>query len=85
MTELLDNIYYRFKRAFEMFKYPNLYYSNYEDGVLSGKSIAYSKIEGILHQHDPYQFENNHFKLGYYYAFEQVKKVINNDEDNPLD
>lgn len=85
MTKLLDDIYYRFKRAFEMFKYPDLYYSNYQDGVDNGKAIAYAKVEGILHQYDPHQFENNHFKLGYYYAFEQVKQVIKDDEDNSVD
>jgi hypothetical protein len=82
---LLDNIYFRFKRAFQMFKYPDLYYSNYQDGVDSGKSVAYAHVRGILDKYDPYQFQNNHFKLGYYYAVEQIKQVIDNDEDNSVD
>jgi hypothetical protein len=85
MTKLLDDIYYRFKRAFEMFKYPDLYYSNYQEGVDNGKAIAYAIVKQKLDIHDPYQFENNHFKLGYYYAYEQVQQVMENDgQDNGL-
>lgn len=82
MTKLIDGIYYRFKRAFEMLRYPDLYYSNYEDGVDSGKAIAYAKVRQQLDSHDPYQFENNHFKMGYYYAYEQLKQVMPNDNED---
>lgn len=76
MLRKLDEIYFRFRNAWVVFKNPNYLEMLIEDAELVGAAKANGRVWLGLAKHDPYQFENQHFKMGYYYAQEQVRKVI---------
>lgn len=80
----LDNLWLRFLNAWDAFKNLSLLEDLWEEGYDMGQIVAAAKIKSKLEEHDPYQFENEHFKMGYYYAFEQAKKVMNLGEDNGM-
>lgn len=84
MYKALDNIYFRFKEALAAFKEPYYGLRNYGEGLDTGVGIGKSTIIQHLQKHDPYQFENNHFKMGYYYALEQARSCKKDDEDNTV-
>ena len=84
MLKALDNIYFRFKEAITAFKEPYYSIRNYGEGLDTGVAIGKSTIIQHLQKHDPYQFENQHFKMGYYYALEQARSCKKDDEDYPV-
>jgi hypothetical protein len=80
LLNILDAIYQRFSQAWASFKNPRRTIAEYNSGLESGINIGLSRANAVLSQHDPHQFSNNHFRLGYYYAQEQVKGVsVGND------
>ena len=85
MLRTLDNIYRRFSLALSAFKNPDLAHNEYVDGLKWGKVIAFAEVNRTLILHDPEQFQNQHFKMGYYYAADQVRAVMPSDEDRSLD
>lgn len=85
MLEKLDKLFYRFEEAYRSFVDPSQTNRAWEEGKEVGKLIAFAQVKQQLDTYDPYQFENNHFKMGYYYAYDQLKKVMPNDEDNAVD
>ena len=85
MLEKLDKLFYRFEEAYRSFVDPSQTHRAYNDGKEVGKLIGYSQVRRQLDTYDPYQFENQHFKLGYYYAYEKAKEVMKDDEDNSVD
>lgn len=82
MLNLLDRTYYRFVEAARSFANPNRTNESYDRGLSNGVEVGFARVRQVLDTTDPYQFENQHFRLGYYYASESVKKVITDDEDN---
>ena len=84
MLRTLDNIYRRFSVAWLAFKNPDVIHDEYVEGIKWGKVIANAEIERTLDLHSPDNFSNQHFKLGYYYASETVRKVMQNDEDHSM-
>jgi hypothetical protein len=85
MLRKLDAFYFRARDAWRVLTRPD-YLDGYLDDMLNlGRSRAYAVVKHALDKHDPYQFDNNSFKLGYYYASEQVKAVIRNDEDHVVE
>jgi hypothetical protein len=85
MLRALDTMYFRLKDAWRVVKGEDAILKAYSEGIVEGMEIANARVISELDSRDPYQFENQHFKLGYYYAKEQVKKVMNLDEDNAVD
>ena len=85
MLRALDKAYFRVRDAWRVLKGEDAILTAYTEGVTEGVEIANARILQRLSSTDPHQFESQHFKLGYYYASETVKKVINNDENNPVD
>jgi hypothetical protein len=84
MLRTLDKAYFRLKDAWTVLRGEDAILKAYTEGVTEGVEIANARIMRQLSITNPHQFESNHFKLGYYYASETVKKVIHG-EDNPLD
>ena len=82
IARLLDRTMLRFEEAARSFTNPYRNIDSYSEGVDNGIEIGFSKVRRVLDSTDPYNFENQHFRLGFYYASESVKKVITNDEDN---
>ena len=82
MLRQLDHLWLRFTEAFAAFRNPLNAVEQFQLGVELGKQIGHAQVRQKLDEHDPYQFTNNHFKLGYYFAYENVKKVMTVDEDN---
>lgn len=85
MFRALDTIYFRFVEAFRSFKDPDRNLNSYIEGRDFGIVIGNAKVMRALNQADPNDFENNHFKLGYYYATETAKKVMQDDDHNSVD
>ena len=85
MLRTLDVIYFRLKDAWQVVKGEDAILKAYTDGIVEGMEIANARVTRGLDNADPHQFENNHFKLGYYYATETAKKVMHLDEDNSVD
>lgn len=85
MLKALDTIYFRLKDAWDVLLGREAILKAYTDGIVEGIEIANARLERALAMSDPYQFENQHFKLGYYYASETAKKVMQGDEDNSVD
>jgi hypothetical protein len=81
MLRKLDEFYFRARDAWRVLTRPGYIDGFLDDAIITGRFWAYRMIQNQLDEHDPNQFENQHFKLGYYYASEQVKAVIENDED----
>lgn len=81
MLRALDKTYQRFANAWLVFRHPDSLNAEYKIGLAIGERIGYAKIQAVLKEHDVHQFSNQHFQLGYYYAAETVKKVMNDDED----
>ena len=84
MLRTLDKAYFRLKDAWTVLRGEDAILKAYTDGVTEGVEIANARILQRLSSTDPHQFESQHFKLGYYYASETVKKVIYG-EDNAVD
>ena len=84
MLRTLDNIYRRFSIAWTAFKNPDVLHNEYVEGMKWGKVIANAEVNRTLDRHSPDHFSNQHFKLGYYYASEQVKAVTHG-QDNAMD
>jgi hypothetical protein len=84
MLRLLDNIYRRFDQAWTVFKNPDFAHNEYLAGIDIGKVIARAEVNRTLASFSPDDFSNQHFKLGYYYAAETAKKVMQNDEDHSV-
>ena len=85
MFRALDTIYFRVKDAWSVLMGREAILKAYTDGIVEGIEIANARLERALSVSDPHQFENQHFKLGYYYASETAKKVMQGDEDNSVD
>ena len=85
MLRFLDNIYSRFDQAWTVFKNPDIGHNAYLAGIEVGKMIARVEVNNTLASFSPDDFSNQHFKLGYYYAAETAKKVMENDADHTLD
>ena len=81
---MLDNIYRRFDQAWIVFRNPDFAHNEYLAGIDIGKMIARAEVNRTLTMFSPDDFSNQHFKLGYYYASETVKKEING-QDNAMD
>jgi hypothetical protein len=79
MFRTLDRIYFRFVEAFRSFKDPNRSLQSYIEGRDFGEVIGNAKVRRALDQANPDDFQNQHFKLGYYYASETAKKVMQDD------
>ena len=84
MLKLLDKTYFRFANAWAVFRDPDLLTTEFHEGLGLGVEVGQAQIKRALDMHDPHDFTNEHFKLGYYYAHETVKKVMGIDEDNPV-
>lgn len=84
MLRAIDKAYFRLKDAWTVLRGEDAILKAYTEGVTEGVEIANARIMQKLSMTDPYQFESQHFKLGYYYASETVKKVIHG-EDNAVD
>lgn len=85
MLRILDNFYFRCVGAWKMLTVKDFFIEAIENAHDEGISIGNARVMQQLEKHDPYQFQNGHFKMGYYYAVDQVKKVMTNDnEDNPV-
>lgn len=85
MLRTLDKVYFRIKDAIHLLQGKESLIDIYTEGVTAGYQIALGEVRRTLQLHDPSDFSNNHFKLGYYYAAEQAKKVMQIDEDNLVD
>jgi hypothetical protein len=85
MLKTFDTIYQRISNAWLVFRNPHELHYTYVDGIEMGKAIAFAQVRQQFDTYDPYQFDNAHFKMGYYYAAEQAKKVMPNDENRVVD
>ena len=85
MFRALDTAYFRLKDAWSVLKGEEAILKAYTEGITEGIEIANARLTRALDISDPHRFENQHFKLGYYYATEQAKKVMNIGEDSDLD
>ena len=85
MLRALDTIYFRLKDAWTVLKGEEAILKAYTEGITEGIEIANGRIQRQFAITNPHQFQNEHFKLGYYYATEQAKKVMQGDEDNSVD
>lgn len=81
---MLDNIYRRFDQAWIVFRNPDFAHEEYLAGIDIGKMIGKAEANRTLAMFSPDDFSNQHFKLGYYYAAEQLKKETDG-QDNPVD
>lgn len=81
----IDALYFRARDAWRVLTQPGFIDGYLDDALITGRRVAYRNIRAKLDEHDPHQFENQHFKLGYYYAYEQAKAVMQSDEDYSLD
>ena len=78
----LDQAYFRVRDAWRVLTKKGYIDDIRNEAMSWGKWVTERKVLKKLNQNDPNQFENQHFKLGYYYASENVKVVLRNDEDN---
>ena len=85
MFRALDTAYFRLKDAWGVLKGEEAILKAYTEGITEGIEIANARIQREFDVANPHQFQNQHFKLGYYYATEQAKKVMQGDEDNSVD
>ena len=85
MFRALDVIYFRVKDAWQVLMGRDAILKAYTEGIVEGIEIANARITQRLDSMNPYNFQNQHFKLGYYYATDTVKKVMQGDEDNGVD
>ena len=85
MFRALDTIYFRLKDAWQVLLGRDAILKAYTDGIVEGIEIANARVTQVLASADPYNFQNQHFKLGYYYATDTVKQVMQGDEDNSVD
>ena len=84
MLRALDTIYFRIKDAWHVLMGKEAILSAYTDGIVEGIEIANARIQREFDVANPHQFQSNHFKLGYYYATEQAKKVMQDDNGRDL-
>lgn len=85
MFRAIDNLLLRFEEAWAGFRDPFRSHEKFQRGVEVGKEIGFAQVRQQFDTFDPHQFQNQHFKMGYYYAKDQAKQVMNLDEDNSLD
>ena len=85
MFRAIDNLLLRFEEAWTAFRNPFHSHEQWRAGVQAGKEIGFAQVRQQFDTYDPYQFDNQHFKMGYYYAADQAKKVMNLDEGNSVD
>jgi hypothetical protein len=85
MFRAIDNLILRFEEAWTAFRDPFHSFNQFQEGKEAGKEIAFAQVRQQFYSYDPHQFDNQHFKMGYYYAADQAKKVMNLDDDNPVD
>lgn len=84
MYRFIDKLLLRFDEALLAFRNPMHSYEQFQRGKEAGKAIAFAQVVQQFNTHDVYQFSNQHFKLGYYYATEQAKQVMNLDENHTM-
>jgi hypothetical protein len=72
----IDKAYFRFRDSWRVLTGKESLDADYERGWKNSYEVTTSRIEAVLRSFDPADFQNNHFKLGYYYAAEQVKKEL---------
>ena len=84
MLRKIDKLYFRFVRAWLVFRDPELLDSEYNDGMEESYLITKAQILQALSEKSPHDFANDSFKLGYHYASEIVKGVSIYDEDNAM-
>ena len=85
MRRELDYLWCRFREAWRAFRNPWHAFSQWEEGIQAGKKIAFAQVRQQFDTFDPYNIDNQHFQMGYYYAKEQAKKVMQNDENRVMD
>lgn len=77
-------MYFRLKEAIAVLKEPNYGLRNYGEGLDIGVVIGKSTVIQHLRKHNPDQFENEYFKLGYQYALDQARSCKKDDENYPV-
>ena len=85
MYRALDHLWLRFEEAWKAFRDPFHSYDQFKLGQEIGKEIGFAMVRQQFDTHDPYNFDNQHFKMGFHYAADQAKKVMNLDDDNSVD
>lgn len=75
----LDYLWLRFQEAWTAFRDPFHSHEQFKLGTELGKAIGFAMVRQQFDTFDPHQFENQHFKMGYYYAADQAKKVMQDD------
>lgn len=81
MLRELDYLWLRFTEAWTAFKEPFHSHEQFKLGKEIGKEIAFAQVRQQFDSYDPYNIDNKHFQMGYYYAVSQAKKVMQDDED----
>lgn len=76
MFRAIDNLLLRFEEAWTAFRNPFHSHEQWRAGVQAGKEIGFAQVRQQFDTYDPHQFDNQHFKMGYYYAADQAKKVM---------
>jgi hypothetical protein len=84
MYRALDNLLLRFEEAWTAFRDPFHSHDQFKAGVQAGKEIGFAQVRQQFDTFDPYNIENQHFKMGFYYAKEQAKKVMTDDNGHNL-
>lgn len=84
LLKKIDELYFRARDAWRVLTGRESLNEVRLEGLETGKWLGAHKIMHALDERDPYEFQNNHFKLGYYYAYETVKKVTHGN-DNPME
>lgn len=85
MYRALDKLLLRLSEAYTAFKDPFHSQKQFLLGKDIGKEIAFAQVRQQFATYDPHQFENQHFKMGFHYAKDQAKKVMNLDDSDLVD
>lgn len=84
LLKKLDELYFRARDAWRVLTDRNYLPDARHEARQAGEWILSGRVMRALDEADPHEFSNNHFKLGYYYAYETVKKVTHGN-DNPME
>lgn len=84
MLRNLDRIALALESAWACIKNPELINEEFIAGIELGKEIGFAEVRHQFDTYDPHQIDNAHFQMGYYYAVEQAKKVMPNDENRSV-
>ena len=84
LLKKIDEFYFRARDAWRVLTDATYLDEIRNEGRTVGEWTTKGRIERTLDDHDPHQFTNQHFKLGYYYAKENVRRAFNGN-DNPME